>query len=160
MVKGLRSSNARRSAGLLLAQLRMLAEHASALATAVRVETDRGVREAMFTSLARIGSSESIDTLFACLRSDDASLRSGALDALRPRPSRPFALGYQSLLSDADSDVRLLSCELARSLPSDEATQMLAELLARETDANAVCSGDQTSWLRRTSPSAARARRL
>lgn len=112
--------------------------HTSALAAALRVEADHGVREAMFTSLARIGSSESIDVLCDLVRSDDASLRAGALDALRPIVEA-IRTRLPSLLSDDDTDVRLLSCELVRSLPSDEATQILADVLARETDAN-VCA--------------------
>ncbi len=113
-------------------------EHANALAAAVRVELDRGVREAMFTSLARMGSPESLDALCEFVRSDDASVRAGALDALRTNVAA-MRTRLPQLLSDADSDVRLLCCELARSLPSDEATRMLAAVLVREADVN-VCA--------------------
>lgn len=113
-------------------------ENADALATALQVERDVGVREAMFTSLARIGSPASINRIITFIRSEDAALRAGALDALRGKVDAIRA-HLPVLLTDADSDVRILSCELARSLPNHEATQILAELLARENEPN-VCA--------------------
>jgi HEAT repeat protein len=111
---------------------------ADALAEALRSESDPRVREAMFTSLARIGSTASINSLVRFVRSDDASLRTGALDALRTlhdavRPHLP------ALMRDADSDVRVLSCEVVRGFPAPEATQMLCDLLSRESEPN-VCA--------------------
>jgi HEAT repeat protein len=111
---------------------------ADALSTALRSEVDARVREAMFTSLARIGSSDSVDAILPFLRSDDASLRTGALDALRTLPHL-IRDHLPALMNDADSDVRMLSCEIVRSLPGAEATQMLCDLLGRETEAN-VCA--------------------
>src|ERR1700754_85665 len=58
---------------------------AAALAHALRVEKEARVREVMFTSLARIGTRESIDAIVTLLRTDDANLRTGALDALHTR---------------------------------------------------------------------------
>jgi HEAT repeat protein len=109
-----------------------------ALASALRTERDSRVREAMFTSLARIGSSQSVSYIVEFIRSDDASLRAAALDALRAKPE-PIRVHLPALLNDRDSDVRILSCELARSLPSEEATTVLSELLAREDQPN-VCA--------------------
>jgi HEAT repeat protein len=110
----------------------------TALAAALQKETDARVREAMFTSLARAGTSESVGALVAFLRSDDAALRAGALDVLRSR-SAAVRDYLPNLLADADADVRVLSCELVRSLPSKDATQLLGELLERDTEAN-VCA--------------------
>jgi HEAT repeat protein len=108
------------------------------LAAALRKEDDSRVREAIFTALARIGTRESVDELVSVLRSDDASLRTGALDALRivARAKREFVPG---LLRDADPDVRILSCELIRGLAAGEATAMLCELLEVEQEGN-VCA--------------------
>jgi hypothetical protein len=111
---------------------------AAELIRAVWIESYANVREAMLTSLARIGSAESIEGLLSLLRSDDANLRTGALDALRSMTSATRDL-LPRLLTDSDVDVRILSCELARNLPSDEATGHLCVLLAREQDAN-VCA--------------------
>ena len=119
-------------------QAATLPESAGALATALRSESDPRVREAIFTSLARIGTTPSIEAILQFLRSDDASHRAGALDALRSQITAIRA-HLPALLSDQDSDVRLLCCELARSLPSDEATTVLSDLLARESEAN-VCA--------------------
>jgi HEAT repeat protein len=109
-----------------------------ALAAALRAERDPRVREAMFTSLARIGTPASITALIGFLRTDDAGLRTAALDALRTlhdvvREHLP------SLMNDADIDVRVLSCEVVRGFPSSEATQLLCDLLRREPEPN-VCA--------------------
>ena len=92
----------------------------------------------MFTSLARIGTPECVAGVLPLLRSDDANLRTGALDALRVMTSSVRDL-LPPLLHDSDVDVRILSCELARSLPGEDATHMLCELLANERDVN-VCA--------------------
>jgi len=108
------------------------------LAAALRNESDSRVREAMFTSLARIGTSESADLLISFLRSDSANLRAGALDALRITIGGMPEL-LPRLLGDRDADMRILSCDLARILPSPEATTLLCTLLAGEPEAN-VCA--------------------
>jgi HEAT repeat protein len=109
-----------------------------ALAIALPKEDDSRVREALFTSLGRIGTQESVNALVCLLHSDVASLRTGALDSLRiiARKSAGFLPG---LLRDSDADVRLLSCELARDLPSEEATTLLSALLLAEEEVN-VCA--------------------
>jgi HEAT repeat protein len=108
------------------------------LGDALRAEADAGVREAIFVSLARIGSRESVDAVVPYLRSDDAGLRAGALDALRVmieavRPRLPL------LLADPDPDVRILSCDLVRELPPAEASRLLCEVLDRDGEPN-VCA--------------------
>jgi HEAT repeat protein len=115
-----------------------IAGGARTLAAALGRETDPRVREAIFTSLVRIGDDGCIDAMVRALRSDDANLRSGALDALRATPGAAGAR-LPALLADADPDVRLLACELGRDLPSDEATRLLSALLDREAEAN-VCA--------------------
>jgi len=108
------------------------------LASALQGESDARVREAIFTGLARIGTAESAAALVPYLRSDDASLRTGAIDALRAMPDAVRA-HLATLLADPDPDVRLLSCELVRGLPEGEANRMLCDLLERETEKN-VCA--------------------
>ncbi len=111
---------------------------ATALAAALRDESDSRVREAMFTSLARISTPESADHVIAYLRSDSANLRAGALDALRIMIGGMREL-LPRLLDDRDVDIRILSCELARALPGPEATTLLCTLLSGEQEAN-VCA--------------------
>jgi HEAT repeat protein len=110
---------------------------AAALTAAIRSETDARVREAMFTSLARINSAESVEAILALLRSDDANFRAGALDTLRAMGDA-MREHLPRLLADADSDVRVLSCEIARGMPGAETTRLLCDLLERENEIN-VC---------------------
>ena len=101
-------------------------------------ERNSRVREAIFTSLARISQTESVELVIPHLRSDDAHLRTGALDALRAMKNVVWPYVPQ-LLHDRDADVRLLACELARNLPSEEAARLLCELLDAELEPN-VCA--------------------
>jgi HEAT repeat protein len=113
-------------------------EGLSILKDALSKEKDPRVREAIFTSLARIHTSESAEAILPYLGSDDASLRAGALDALRSMPvaTAPHISG---VLKDNDPDVRLLGCELVRNQPSGDANRLLGNLLATESRAN-VCA--------------------
>jgi HEAT repeat protein len=110
----------------------------AALAAALIIEMDPRVREAMFTSLARLATPMAAESVIAQLRSDDANLRSGALDALRIMVPRADDL-LPRLLSDPNIDIRILSCELARSLSSAEATQLMCRVLDNDPEAN-VCA--------------------
>lgn len=109
-----------------------------ALSAALSLERDARVREAILTSLARIGSVECVTAITPLIRSDDASLRTAALDALRLMPGA-VAAHLAALLSDSDADVRLLAAELARQLPGPLATELLCAVLEREGEAN-VCA--------------------
>lgn len=109
-----------------------------ALTAALRTEKDPRVREAILSGLARIGTSDAVDAIISLLRSDDANMRSGALDTLRIMAVQVHDL-LPKLLIDPDVDVRILSCELARSLDDAEATRLMCGLLAGEHDAN-VCA--------------------
>ena len=110
---------------------------AQILGQALLRESDMRVREAIFTSLVRIGSEAAVDAIVPHLRSDDPNLRTGALDALRAMPTA-VTPRVRQLLHDADPDVRLLACDLARTLPSADANSLLCELLESEDSAN-VC---------------------
>lgn len=107
------------------------------LAGALAAENAAQVREAIFTSLVQIRTAESAAALAEVMRSDVAALRTGAIDALTAMPDvmRPLV---PELLADVDGDVRVLACELVRTLEAGEATRLLSALLDREADAN-VC---------------------
>lgn len=109
----------------------------AALAQALQTESDPRVREAMLTGLALMGTSMAVETLLSMLRSDSAAKRTGALDALRMLDSLERIASQ--LLRDADPDVRILSCELTRSLPAEQANQLLCGMLAGEQEPN-VCA--------------------
>jgi HEAT repeat protein len=108
------------------------------LAEALAREDDRRVREAIFTGLTRIATPESAAAIVPYLRSEDAALRTGAIDALRAMPAAA-SVHLPRLLADPEADVRLLSCELARDLPEEDANRLLCTLLEAETEKN-VCA--------------------
>jgi len=123
------------------AAARALAGHeeaVDALAQALHAEGDRGVREAIFTSLAQTAGPASARAIVRCLRSDDAALRTAALDTLRVMPAA-LATYLPGLLADADADVRVLACDLARHLPAEISTPMLNARLGHEPEPN-VCA--------------------
>ena len=109
-----------------------------ALGAALRSEPDVRVREALLTSLARIGTPQAIESIVSLLRSDDANLRTGALDALRIMVAQVPDL-LPRLLSDPDVDVRILCCDLARSLASPDAANLMCTVLDKEAEVN-VCA--------------------
>lgn len=109
-----------------------------ALGEALALEQDARVREAMLTALARVGTEESAEVIAPYIRSDDAGLRTGALDALRLMPDGLENL-LAKLLADPDADVRILVCDLARQLPGPAATRCLCTLLDGELEPN-VCA--------------------
>ncbi len=113
-------------------------ENTASLKAALSEEKDPRVREAIFTSLALINTDESAAVLFHHLRSDDARMRTGALDALRTMPER-IVSHLPDLLADPDSDVRVLACDLCRGVPTAALQGMLGHLLAHEVEAN-VCA--------------------
>jgi HEAT repeat protein len=115
-----------------------LPEGAMLLGKALLQERDARVREAMLTSLARIATAESVEAVIPLLRSDDAQMRTGALDALRAMKDAAWPF-VPRLLADRDADVRLLACELARDQPGEEASRLLCGLLDTETEPN-VCA--------------------
>ncbi|MBR0906670.1 HEAT repeat domain-containing protein [Bradyrhizobium liaoningense] len=109
----------------------------SLLSDALSREADPRVREAIFTSIARARTPESAAALLPYLHSDDASLRAGALDALRAMPEAT-APHLPGLLTNKDADVRVLACELVRNQPVGEANRLLRPILTTESQAN-VC---------------------
>jgi HEAT repeat protein len=109
----------------------------SALGAALAVESDARVREALFTSLAYIQTPEAVGVVLPYIRSDDASIRAGALDALNAMPKAVEAF-VPALLADPDPDVRLLVCDVVRRLPGPQAARYLCDLLQTEDQPN-VC---------------------
>ena len=113
-------------------------EAVASLGQALAAEQDDRVREAILTALSRVGSAESAQVIMPLIRSDDASVRTAALDALRLMPDA-VAEHLAGLLADGDADVRLLACELARHLPGPLATRLICDLLDHEAEPN-VCA--------------------
>jgi HEAT repeat protein len=106
-----------------------------ALADALAREKDARVREAILTSLSH--TREGLAIVLPYVRSDEAEVRTAALDALRSAAAAIEPLLEESL-HDPDPDVRLLICDVVRALPSTVATRLMVELLDREQAVN-VC---------------------
>jgi HEAT repeat protein len=108
------------------------------LAAALAAETVPRVREAIMTTLMRIGNDASVKTIVPYLRSQDAGLRAAAVEALQsiPEAVAPF---IRTLFGDTDSDVRLLATELTRNMQAPEATRLLCDLIEHEQHPN-VCA--------------------
>ena len=111
---------------------------APVLGRALGAEVDERVREAIFTSLARIDGPESLEAVLPYVRSDDANLRTGALDALRLMCAS-MAGRLESLLHDPDVDVRILACDLARDVAPHEAVALLSAVIETDPEVN-VCA--------------------
>ena len=109
-----------------------------ALSSALETETDPRVREAIMTALIRTGDEASVRALLPSVRSQDASRRGSAIEALQALPEiiTPF---LTALLADGDSDVRLLATELTRNMSAAKATEILCNLLEQEVHPN-VCA--------------------
>jgi HEAT repeat protein len=108
------------------------------LREALSTEREPHVRETILSSLARISTPESAGAVIPYIRSEDASYRTGALDALLTMPEA-VRTKLPELLGDTDSDVRLLACELVRVMPGPEPAGLLCALIDKDADAN-VCA--------------------
>ena len=111
---------------------------AKALGAALRLERDVRVREAILTSLTRLASPDAVEAVLPLMRAELAAWRTGAIDALRAMKQAAWPYLPQ-LLADPDADVRLLACEITRTLPEEKATTLLCDLIERESEAN-VCA--------------------
>lgn len=110
---------------------------APALAAQLEVETDRSVRDALFTSLVGIGGTPAARLLARLLRLADAGVRSGAVEALK-RIGDAAVPVLDALLDDPDPDKRLLSVEVTRAWPSRLAVPRLRRVLETDPHVN-VC---------------------
>jgi HEAT repeat protein len=111
---------------------------ASVLAARLAVEPDPRVRDALFGSLIDIGGTRAAQLLAPFIRSDDAGLRGGAIEALKHLGS-DAALVLDALMSDPDTDVRILAIEITRAWPSDLAMPRLRRVFEHESHVN-VCA--------------------
>ena len=109
-----------------------------ALADALRREQSPVVREALFSALARIATQQSVEAVLPFLRSDDASMRTEASDALLAMKDVAWP-HVAPLLRDPDVNVRVLACSLVRDMPGEAAVSLCRDLLESEPDPN-VCA--------------------
>jgi len=121
---------------------RDLAEHpasAMALGEALLQERDSSVRQAAFTSLSRIGTDPAVNALLPLLRSEDAELRNGAIEALSSLP-RVVGPRIAALLQDSDPDVRIFTVNLLGELRHEQVRSWLLQVLHHDAEVNVVAA--------------------
>jgi HEAT repeat protein len=111
---------------------------ASALVARLNVETDQAVREVIFTTLTRLGDSTAVAGLVDCLRSEDATLRNEAIEAMKLLPDAVSPI-MQGLLNDADSDVRIFAVNILEALRHPDVEQWLTDVIENDAHVN-VCA--------------------
>ena len=101
-------------------------------------EPDKSVREVILTSMANLGDPVTVEALIRCLRSEDAMLRNEAIQVLKNLPDAVAPI-LDSLLKDADSDVRIFAVDILESLRHPQVVRWLLDII--ETDPNVnVCA--------------------
>jgi HEAT repeat protein len=72
------------------------------------------------------------------MRSEDAALRNEAIEAMKQLPEAVAPI-MQALLTDTDSDLRILSVNILESLRHPDVEKWLIEVIARDPHVN-VCA--------------------
>ncbi len=115
-----------------------LPDSVAALGDALARETVPRIREALFTSLARIATPQSVEAVLGHDRSADALVRPEACAALVAMKEAAWPY-LETLLRDRNADVRVLACGLVRNMPNQFAVPAFCALLDSDPDAN-VCA--------------------
>jgi len=113
-------------------------EAAMALCDRLDIETSPSVRAVLLTVLIRQESPAVVARLLVHLRSDDAALRNGTIEALQEMRSTvtPYV---RDLLDDADSDVRIFAVNILGALCDPETPSLLVDVLRHDSHVN-VCA--------------------
>ncbi|CAK0766668.1 HEAT repeat domain-containing protein [Gammaproteobacteria bacterium] len=113
-------------------------DSADQLCAQLERETHAPVREALLTSLIRIGNPTVVKGLLPLLRSDDAALRNGAINALQHFPDAisPY---METMLHDADSDYRIFTINILTNLRHPKTPHWLREVVENDKHIN-VCA--------------------
>ncbi|MGA2290503.1 HEAT repeat domain-containing protein [Bradyrhizobium sp.] len=111
---------------------------ASILAARLQSEPDPRVRDALFGSLSDIGGTHAAELVAPFIRSDDAGLRGGAIEALKRLEGDAVAV-LDALMNDPDTDVRILAVEVTRAWPGELAIPRLRRVFELDPHVN-VCA--------------------
>ena len=117
--------------------LAQFSEAAEALGQRLAVEAEPSVREVLFTSLATVGGPAAVEALLPLLRSEDPTLRNGAIEGLSHLPQEA-GQRIDRLLRDPDADVRIFTVNLLGYLQHQQVGAWLVQVLEREADVNVV----------------------
>ncbi|HDZ8846990.1 MULTISPECIES: HEAT repeat domain-containing protein [Aeromonas] len=108
------------------------------LLTQLWQEPERVVRQAIFGALTMLGTSQAVDGLISCLRSEEANLRNDAIEAMKLMPA-VVAPMMDSLLHDPDADVRIFAINVLESLQHPNVEQWLLDVISQDPHVN-VCA--------------------
>jgi HEAT repeat protein len=97
------------------------------------------VRDALFASLADIGGPQAAEFVARSLRSEDAAIRGGAVEALKSLGDDAVDI-LDLLLDDGDADVRILAVEVTRVWPDATALPRLRHVLEHDPHVNACAA--------------------
>jgi HEAT repeat protein len=111
---------------------------AAALVGRLKLEPEVSVREVILTTLTRLGDPSAIAGLVDCLHSEDAALRNEVIDAMKQLPDEVAPI-MRELLSDNDSDVRILAVNILESLRHPDVETWLIEVIDHDQHVN-VCA--------------------
>ena len=114
-------------------------ESAAALGDHLSREAEPQVREAIYTTLGALASSDAVAALLPLLRSEDAQQRNGAIEALTKMPQ---AVGPRilALLEDPDPDVRIFTVNLLGDLKHPDLNTWLIRVLSHDEQVNVVAA--------------------
>jgi len=104
----------------------------------LRWEEDSSVREIILTTLTRRADEQAVAGLVECLRSEDASLRNEAIEAMKLLPDEVAPI-MGLLLADADPDVRIFAVNVMESLRHEKVEKWLKEVIECDPHVN-VCA--------------------
>lgn len=114
------------------------AEVSAVLLQRLEREDNPAVREAIFTGLTRLGDAVAVAGLVSCLRSEDATLRNEAIEALKQLPEAVAPMMH-GLLQDADPDVRIFAVNVLESLRHPQVEAWLIAVIEQDPHVN-VCA--------------------
>lgn len=108
------------------------------LVARLKREDDASVRDAILTTLTRLGDTAAVMGLVECLRSEDPALRSEVIEAMKHLPEEVAPI-MSSLLADPDSDVRIFAVNILESLRHPQVESWLAGVIEHDPHVN-VCA--------------------
>ena len=109
-----------------------------ALVEQLRREENASVREIILTTLTQRADEIAVAGLVECLRSEDASLRNEAIEAMKLLPDEVAPI-MGRLLTDADPDVRIFAVNILESLRHEMVEEWLKQVIESDLHVN-VCA--------------------
>lgn len=110
----------------------------AALVKRLSMEDDISVREVILTTLTSLGDEVAVTGLVECLRSENASLRNEAIEAMKQLPNEVATI-IRELLLDKDADVRIFAVNILETLRHPEVESWLITVIEKDPLLN-VCA--------------------